>query len=206
MSRNNTDTETSVLAAAVAAFEARMVSGIISDDVSDDDDVNPSAIIAAVEAARPDISRLPDAIMDGVPVFFAGDRIVIERRASILRGNPYLDTRTYSVKSLDLVTGDMVLWDVSLFQWARDNFITGPKLGQVYKLTNGLSTSPGKKKRGRPRKNLEVAPVVRATDADGNPIKKRRGRPAGVKNRDKAVISVEKAERKALRAAKKAGK
>lgn len=204
MSRNNTDTETSSLADAVAAFEARMVSGtIINDENVDADEINSPA---PVETVRPDISRLPDAIMDGVAVFCAGDRIVIERRASILRGNPYLDTRTYSVKSVNLETGDMVLWDVSLFQWARDNFIAGPKLGQVYKLANGLNSSPGKKKRGRPRKNLEVAPIVRATDADGNPIKKRRGRPAGVKNRDKAIISVEKAERKALRAAKKAGK
>lgn len=205
MSRNNTDNETNLLTAAVAAFESRMASGVGFDNLADVDDVN-SPTVATAEVTRPDISRLPDAIMDGVAVFCAGDRIVIERRASILRGNPYLDTRTYSVKSVDLENGDMVLWDVSLFQWARDNFITGPKLGQVYKLANGVNSSPGKKKRGRPRKNLEIAPVVRATDADGNPIKKRRGRPAGVKNRDKAIISVEKAERKALRAAKKAGK
>lgn len=204
MSRNNTDTETSSLAGVVAAFEARMMSGtFINDENADADEINSPP---PAETVRPDISRLPAAIIDGVAVFCAGDRIVIERRASILRGNPYLDTRTYSVKSVNLETGDMVLWDVSLFQWARDNFITGPKLGQVYKLANGLNSSPGKKKRGRPRKNLEVAPVVRTTDADGNPIKKRRGRPVGVKNRDKAIISVEKAERKALRAAKKAGK
>ncbi|NCA17944.1 MAG: hypothetical protein EBS90_13035, partial [Betaproteobacteria bacterium] len=66
------------------------------------------------EATRPDISRLHDAVADGVPLFGPGDRIIIERRAVVLKGTPYLDTRTYRVRSVDPETGLMRLWDEAL--------------------------------------------------------------------------------------------
>ncbi|NBT35834.1 MAG: hypothetical protein EBT03_09930, partial [Betaproteobacteria bacterium] len=48
-------------------------------------------------ANKPDISRLPDAIVGGVAQFKEGDKLVIERYSSFLKGKPYLDTKTYRV-------------------------------------------------------------------------------------------------------------
>lgn len=152
--------------------------------------------------AKPDISRLPNALDgDGMPRFSVGDRIVIERRASFLAGNPYLDTRTYRVKRIDEGTGVMSLWDESMAQWATDNFIAGPINGQVYKLAGRASVST-KKKRGRPRKNPIEEPKPVVMGADGKPVKKKRGRPAGSKNRPKEEIKAEKAARREKRATK----
>lgn len=133
---------------------------------------------------RPDLSSLPNAIgPDGFPVFVKGDRIVIERRASFLAGNPYLDTRTYRVESVDLVSGKVNLWDESLQQYANDNWRHGVKVGQVYKLSLGRLVTT-KRKRGRPRKNPPaVAPGVGTQSGPGE--KKKRGRPKGSKNRVK---------------------
>lgn len=148
---------------------------------------------------KPDISGLPSAIgPDGFPVFVAGDRIVIERYASFLQGNPYLDTRTYRVEAVDLISGKVNLWDESLCQYAIDNWRHGIKIGQVYKLSLGRLVS-SKGKRGRPRKNPVVSPVVATTPGE----KKKRGRPKGVKNRSKDVIRAEKKEREIAKAAKK---
>lgn len=168
------------------------------------------AIAEALEgspAAAPgiDISKLPDAIADGVLRVGAGDRIVIERRATFLPGRPYLDTKTYRIKRVD-PNGDMSLWDESLNQWAMDNWKTGPLKGQVYKLATVGTNVTTKRKRGRPRKNPVDAPKPVVVGPDGAPVKRGRGRPKGSKNRAKDVIAAEKAEKRRLRAAKVAGK
>lgn len=189
----------------ISAFEARLAAGIptASGDDADEADAPPPR----VEVNKPDISRLPNAVDGGVALFGPGDRIIIERHATVLKGSPYLDTRTYKVKSLDPDTGNLILWDESLLQWARGNYITGIKEGQVFKLANDLKGSPGRKRRGRPRKNFDApAPAPVATDTDGNPIKKKRGRPPGIKNRSKDIIKAEKVARKELKAAKRAAK
>ena len=154
-------------------------------------------------SSKPDISSLADAIgPDGTPIFCKGDKIVIERYASILPGAPYMDTRTYVVNSIDMETGKVMLWDDSLMQHGTDNWKVGLKNGQVYKFA-GLLNLSSKKKRGRPRKNPTAPPAPPPpTDANGQPIKKKRGRPAGVKNRPKAIIAAEKKEKVALRKAK----
>lgn len=156
---------------------------------------------------KPDISRLPSAIdEDGRPLFKAGDKIVIERYSGILQGNPYLDTRTFRVKSVDMETGLVALYDEVLVQNAYDNWKTGVETGQVYKFATGTPVS-SKKKRGRPRKDVigaEAKPVE--LGPDGKPIKRRRGRPPGAKNRSKDEIRAEKMERSAARAARKAGR
>lgn len=162
-------------------------------DEGDDEPVLPSK----AEAARPDISRLKDALdEEGFPVFAPGDRIVIERRASFLAGNPYLDTRTYRVKRIDEGNGMLSLWDEAMAQWATDNFIAGRIQGQVYKLAAGDLTVGTKKKRGRPRKNPPAPPK------DPNAPAKKRGRPKGSLNRPKDVVAAEKAAKHAARAAK----
>lgn len=155
--------------------------------------------------SRPDISNLPNGIgRDGMPIFVPGDKIVIERYASFLRGNPYLDTRTYRVQKVDLVTGKLHLWDESLDQYALDNWKHGLKIGQIYKLSLGRLVS-SKKKRGRPRKEPVAPPTTpQNTPDDGTIVVKRgRGRPKGVKNRSKDLIRAEKREAADIRAAKK---
>ena len=153
---------------------------------------------------RPDLSKLPDAIVDGIPMFTVGDKIIIERNIAILKKNgAYLDTKTLKVRSIDMQNGNMFLWDESLSQWVTDNFIEGPKLGHVYKLAHGLMPLSSKGKRGRPRKAGAAPKLAPVTDADGNVVKKRRGRPAGTKNRPSDVVKAEKVARKAAKAEKK---
>lgn len=150
---------------------------------------------------RPDISRLPDALERGRPVFKAGDKIVIERYATILEGRPYLDTRTYRVMELDDVSGRMRLYDEALCQFAADNWRAGASVGNVYKLAMGVVVGT-KKRRGRPRKSPIEAPPAPTTTPE---VKRSRGRPKGSKNRTKEEIRAEKAEKRSashLRAAK----
>lgn len=164
-------------------------------------------LAGAVRGNKPDISALPDALAaDGRPLFRVGDKIIIEQYAIILEANPYLHTRTYKVDAINPKTGDLRLWDDTLCQWGMDNYLVGPRYGQVYKLAAGNSV--GKRKRGRPRKN-PVAPVVEAAPSDQPVEKKRRGRPKGSKNRPRAVVAEERkaimearAERRAKRRSK----
>ena len=159
------------------------------------------------ERAKPDISRLPDAVdRDGFPLFRAGEKIIIERRATILAGNPYLDTRTYTVVSIDTETGNLDLFDDSVAQSAMSNYRRGLEKGFVFKLARGNEVAT-KRKRGRPKKNpIEDQTVVKAVPLDekGQPIKKRRGRPPGSKNRDRDTIRAEKKAKMAQRAERKA--
>lgn len=159
------------------------------------------------EARKPDISRLPDAIgPDGKPLFRVGEKIVIERRAGVLNGNPYLDTRTYLVVRINDDNGNLELFDESTASSSLSNYIVGPKRGYVFKLAGRHAVST-KRKRGRPRKNPvgEETEVKAATlDANGQPIKKKRGRPPGSKNRDREVIKAEKKAKVAAKMARKA--
>lgn len=151
--------------------------------------------------AKPDISRLPNAIEGGKLLVKPGERIVIERRVPFLDGCPYLDTRTYVLKSVDEVTGVLRLWDESFQQWGMDNFIKGPTYGQVYKMAVGRTVTT-KKKRGRPRKNPVEEPKPVALGPDGKPVKKKRGRPPGSKNRPKEEVKADKLAKAAKRSAK----
>jgi len=157
-------------------------------------------------ASKPDISSLPDAMGPDGPLFVRGDKIVIERYATILAGAPYLDTRTYLVESVDPITGKVNLWDPSMAQFASDNWKHGVKHGYVYKFARSGVAVSSKRKRGRPRKNPVEAPKPIVAGPDGSPVKKKRGRPAGVKNRPKEVVAAEKAAKAKLKAAKAAVK
>lgn len=176
-----------------------------------DNDLNPELIPLRTDAererAKPDISRLPNAVdNDGFPLFRAGDKIIIERRSTILIGSPYLDTRTYTVVSIDTETGKLDLFDDTLCQSALSNYRQGLDRGYVFKLARGNSVAT-KKKRGRPRKNaIEDRTEIKATPTttDGQPIKKKRGRPPGTKNRDRETIKLEKKAKLSLRNERKA--
>lgn len=162
------------------------------------DTVSPDALEAITRKAgnKPDISRLPDAIVAGVAQFEEGDKIVIERYSSFLKGKPYLDTKTYKVVRHDVFTGRLHLFDEQLDQNAIVNWKESLKFGTVFKLAMGNAVST-KKKRGRPRKN-----PIEATEAKPAGEKKGRGRPKGAKNRPKEEIKAEKDAKKAEKAAR----
>lgn len=167
---------------------------------------------AARTANRPNIDSLPDAVVrdeDGKLVFLArpGEKVVIERFASVLPGRPWLDTKIYVVDRIDEVTGDVGLWDQELHRAAGTNYVKGLDAGYRFKLATKSTRIEGRK-RGRPRKDkgVEAAPPPPVLDANGQPVKKKRGRPAGVKNRSKDEIAADKAAKADLRAAKKAAK
>ena len=151
-------------------------------------------------AAKPLIDHLKDAVTTdefGNLVFNAkvGDKIIIERIAHVLTHKPWLDTKTYVIQGVDGVTGNLQLMDYDLGQTALSNYITGLQHGYRFKLPNAKGISIGKRKRGRPRKNPTGAPEPAKPvqlGPDGMPIAKKRGRPAGTKNRSKEVIKAEK--------------
>lgn len=157
------------------------------------------------DARKPDLTHLDDAVTlhpDGsADVHFdVGSRIVIERYALTIPGNPWLDTQTYTVQSIDPVSGVLQLWNPDLYQAALANFRLGLANGFKFKLASSRGNSIGKKKRGRPRKNplpdTTAAPVPASE-------KKGRGRPKGVKNRSKDVIIAERKAKAAEQAEKK---
>lgn len=185
---------------------------------NNDDNIETLEDLTAAEAkerartaAKPLIDHLPDAVTKddfGNLVLNAkvGDKIVIERVATVLSHRPWLDTKTYVIESVDSVTGNMALIDPDLNQCAMSNYITGLKAGYRFKLPNIKGISIGKRKRGRPRKNPTGAPEPAKPvqlDTNGLPIKKKRGRPAGTKNRPKEVIRAEKRAKLEKRKAKR---
>jgi len=146
---------------------------------------------------KPDISRLPDAVVGGRPLFTTGDKIVIERYATVLTGAPYLDTRTYKVIGVNEANGAVRLFDEELNQFASTNYVEGMRHGYVFKFAMGNAVAT-KKKRGRPRK----APIEAVTPDKPAGEKRGRGRPKGSKNRPKEEVSAEKAAKREKGAAK----
>jgi len=187
----------------VSAPPQRVVSNIDLDTFSDNitDEVYISLLGGGRRVvSKPDISGLSDATTGGIPNFDAGDKIVIERYASFLKGNPYLDTRTYTVMTLDTFSGRLGLYDESVSQFASANFIRDIRSGNVFKLADGHTVST-KKKRGRPRKGpmLSAAESAAAAVLAAATPKRGRGRPKGVKNRPADVIAAEREITKAAR-------
>ena len=148
-------------------------------------------------ANKPDISRLPDAIVGGVAQFKEGDKLVIERYSSFLKGKPYLDTKTYRVVRMDEFTGRMHLFDEQTDHNAIMNWKESIRFGTIFKLALGKVDVSTKKKRGRPRKNM-LEPVEVKPEGE----KKGRGRPKGSKNRPREEVKAEKAAKKEARARK----
>lgn len=156
-----------------------------------------SDVIAAMSArerhrleTRPNIDHLPDAVVKdehGNMVFLArpGDKIVIERYATVLEGRPWLDTKTYTVYTIDGANGNLMLIDEELQRQAMSNYITGTQYGYRFKLPTAKMPNLGARRRGRPRKNLLAPPPPPADDAA--PVKRGRGRPKGAKNKSTVV-------------------
>lgn len=189
---------------------------MIDNDIIDNGEVDEITRAHRAETAKvankPMIDHLPDAVEKdemGMLTLLAapGEKIIVERYATILRGSPWLDTKTYTIETINAANGDLGLWDDDLGRSAMSNFIQGTKLGYRFKLPAGR-VGIGHRKRGRPRKNPtgvpeETKPVQ--LDANGQPIKKKRGRPPGVKNRPREEIVAEKKAKLEQRKTKKRG-
>lgn len=174
------------------------------DDIIDNGEVDEvtraSRAESAKSASKPIIDHLPDAVekndMGELELLAKpGDKIVIERFATVLSHRPWLDTKTYTIETIDAATGHLGLWDDDLHRSATSNFIQGIKAGYRFKLPGGRNMQIGKRRRGRPPKNPTGAPTNSKPvqfDANGVPIPPRRGRPPGSKNRDRETIMAEK--------------
>lgn len=164
------------------------------------------------ELDRPDISHLDDAILkdplSGLPDVRVrmGDRIVIERRSYVLKESPapWLDTRLWYVNGVDRDRGVLKLFDEELQQHGADSFVFGLAAGQVYK----LAPKDGRRWDVAPKKKRVPAPAVVGAPAptNGEEPKKKRGRPKGSKNRSRDEVAADKAQKVAVRAARKAAR
>jgi hypothetical protein len=168
----------------------------ISNEIIDNGEVDEVTRAAQLEAAKaankPMIDHLPDAVEKdemGLLTLLAapGEKLIIERVASVLSHKPWLDTKTYTIQSIDVASGFVSLWDDDLRRDATTNYIQGLKAGYRFKLVTRKGMQIGAKKRGRPKKNPTVETKPVETDANGQPIKKKRGRPPGVKNKSTIV-------------------
>lgn len=169
----------------------------ISDAASDEDEEYASASLTPEQreqrrlAKKPKIDHLQDGtatLDDGtiLPLFDVGDTIVAERHISFTADHPWLDTRLYTVRSIDDEKGIIHCTDVELVHYAC--------IGFKHPHTR-IKLAP---KRGNPFK----APKVEKVQVELPPgEKKKRGRPKGSKNRPKDVIKAEKQAKKEGKAA-----
>lgn len=146
--------------------------------------------ISPRERHRPTTDHLKNAVKESgvkgqvlVPEFLAkvGDRIVLERWATVLKGSPWLSTCVYIVLTIDHETGLVGLYDTSCHMHACTNFITGPTSGAVKILLAPGVKDPFTVPRGAHEKTLPAKDAVTHLERP----KKRRGRPKGSKNRPK---------------------
>lgn len=186
-------------------------------DMLDDDNISSETETIEISLARgenqitsaskPDISdRLPAVHIipetgEHIPLFEINDDIIIERYASSLPGNPWLDTQTYTVKGIDDATGNLRLWNPVLHQWALGNFILGPKKGDVYAL---IGKNPNYQAKISEGSGMGASVANQNSSVPGK--RKGRGRPKGSVNRPKHIIAAEKKQREQEKQAKKAAR
>lgn len=147
------------------------------------------------QAKRPVIDHLPSGIIvdpsDGsvLPAFDVGDRIVVDRRTTLLRGTPWLETIVGKVRSIDDESGLVTIWD-------EDGDARNPpcRYTNFRDALHDFRLAPAK---GNP---FEPPPPPKKEKPQRQAGEKHRGRPKGSKNRPKEVIQ---AEREARKAAKK---
>lgn len=110
---------------------------IIQDEQEDANELRDAEWAAKREAGRlkqrPDISHLPDAVVDGEFLVGVGKKLVIERVCSSLASKTWLDTKTYEVKSYDGVTGELDLYDDETNRRVLMNVKTCAELGYTLK-------------------------------------------------------------------------
>lgn len=129
------------------------------------------------------------------PIFNIGDRVVVERRSSLLPGSPWLDTQIFTIESIDDDSGVVRGRSEELL---RSGFFSFKDALTIVKLAPA---------RGNPFKAANIAREEKKAEKKAalKPGEKvRRGRPKGSKNRSKEEIKAEKAAKLKERAEKKA--
>lgn len=91
------------------------------------------------KGTKPDISLLDDAVITDENgrlrfVVEPGNKVIIERYATLLSTKPWLDTQAYTVIRVDQVTGNLELHNDEFQQYAVSNFIDGVKHGFKFKI------------------------------------------------------------------------
>jgi AT hook motif len=145
-------------------------------EVDEDNDFNAALGLKKPVVNKPNISHLAPCYDEtGRFTPGVGEKIVMEVNA----GRIWLHTRQYRVVYVDEATGNVGLMNDDLGQHAGYNFRTGLNNGFEVRLAPRSGRSIGAKRRGRPPKDPSLKrpePPVQL-DADGNPVKRKRGRP-----------------------------
>lgn len=163
-------------------------------------------ILAAIEAQLNPVGRAQpvyiDDLVDAVEIDTVamravfkpkpGEQVVIERWFE----GRWLGTQLYTVTSVDVKTGDLLLYDAVNMQSAMSNYVTGIlKHGWRFKLP-----IPGLRLDKRDQPKAATLKVERPVNPDGT---KKRGRPKGSKNRSPEEIREAEHERTLERQARR---
>lgn len=157
-----------------------------------DEHLPDDARLARWQSRRPAIQHLEPGVVfppgesTALPLFDVGDRVVVDCRTTLLRGNPWLETIVGRVRSIDDDTAVVSLYD-------EDTDARNPTVRWVSFRDPmfDLRLAPAK---GNPF-NAERVRAVKPPPAPGE-VRRGRGRPKGSKNRPKDVIKAEKEARR----------
>lgn len=161
----------------------------------------------ADSSQKPDITHLEDAIVGGTLLIKVGEKLVLERCASLVDKRYWLDTAVYKILTMD-DDGTMRLLCMETGRRVFDNWKEGPsKYSYVYK----IPPKKGSFYKQRTKK-LKAAPTMGAQKVVPTPVveetvssEKKQGRRKGVPNRPKHVrVAEQKAKAEERLARKKA--
>lgn len=161
----------------------------------------------AESSQKPDITHLEDAIVGGTLLVKVGEKLVLERCASLVDKRYWLDTAVYKILTMD-DDGMMRLLCMETGRRVFDNWKEGPsKYSYVYK----IPPKKGSFYKQRTKK-IKLAPTMCAQKAVPTPVvaetvssEKKQGRRKGVPNRPKHVrLAEQKAKAEERLARKKA--
>lgn len=153
------------------------------------------AVVCAEIAKNPETGA---AVMDSLPLFDVGQRIVVDCSTNFLFGRPWLHTLVGKVRSINDDSGLVSLYD-------EESDPRNPMVRWV-SFKDGLHVFKLAPERGDPFAVRAVKAQLRREAAmAANPTgeKRGRGRPKGSKNRPKEVIKAERDALRALRAEKR---
>lgn len=146
---------------------------------------------------KPKVDQLKDAIVDGVFLLKEGDAVLVQFPQE------HRDTTLFAITFINHETGKLILWNLDKMQHTSLNFKGCPPLGFEFKIpdasrkwsasASGDSMADAVNRRRRrmsggeddPQEPTEKTPAPVPLDAEGNPIKRKRGRPKGSKNKSK---------------------
>ncbi len=135
---------------------------------------------------KPDISHLDNAVVDGVLMVPIGGKLLIE-----YTNCPWRDTTVWIIEEINPIEGHLAyghvrLWDPNKWQFGCTNYLNGQQKGLTFKIPDkSRRWVPGDNQpilsKHKMREQLELieGEVKPTIDSDGNPLKRKRGRPKG---------------------------